>query len=270
MSVSRYPFNNDSRHSPDHHRALSVLLDPGSSARTRALLNLTSKNCWEVGAGGGAFARWLATQVGDGGLVVATDVKPEHIQPHPRLQILAHDITTDPVPGGRKKDFVHARLLLNHLSSRREVLGTLVSALAPDGVLLTEDFYSHPPNEWVAYCPDPDDAALLRDFHAAYLAVLDAHGNSRAWSTQAHAAMLDEGLIDVETIVSSRSWRGGQPGGCELLTAGLAQLRDELVAQGVKPAELDRVQALFADPRVEFHGHHLYSTSGRRSIDQVA
>jgi SAM-dependent methyltransferase len=260
---TQYAYSNDSDHAPEHHRALAELLNPGSTERVRGLMDLTDKRCLDVGAGGGTYAYWLATKVGSHGQVVATDLRPQHIPPHPRMRILTHDIVTDPLPEPGTFDFADARLVLNHLVERRKAFHNLVSALAPGGWLLTEDFSSHPPEVWVAHTPDRGDAALLRDYHAAQLAVLDAHGNDRTWATTAHGAMVEAGLINVQTIVRSESWRGGGPG-CRLIAAGLAQVRVELIGLGMKPVDLDRVQELLRNPEVELHGHHLYSTSGQR------
>ena len=37
--------------------------------------------CWEIGAGGGSIARWLADRVGPMGSVLATDIDPRFIPP---------------------------------------------------------------------------------------------------------------------------------------------------------------------------------------------
>lgn len=37
--------------------------------------------CWEIGAGGGSIARWLAERVGPTGSVLATDIDPRFIPP---------------------------------------------------------------------------------------------------------------------------------------------------------------------------------------------
>jgi 2-polyprenyl-3-methyl-5-hydroxy-6-metoxy-1,4-benzoquinol methylase len=258
-----YVFDNHSAFSADHHDALATLLNPTSAAYTRQLLRLDGARCLEIGAGTGSFAVWLADQVGTSGQVLATDIKPDRIPDHPGLRVIRHDIVAEVVPEAGSWDFIHCRLVLNHLPARRSVLATLAAALAPNGVLLTEDWWSEPPEVWVAYTPDPADAVLLRAYHRASLAVLDAHGNDRSWATGAHQAMRAEGLAAVRTWVNAESWPGGSPG-TRLLGATACQTRDELIEQGLTAAELDRVVALFRDPQTTFHGHRLYSTAGRR------
>lgn len=259
-----YAFSNDSDQATAHHAALAELLDGLSADRVGRLLALDGKRCLEVGAGGGSFARWLAAHVGPTGMVLATDLNPIAGPTHPRLTLIAHDITCEPIPEAGSYDLIHARLLLNHLPQRRAVLASLAAALAPGGVLLTEDWWSEPASTFVAFAEDLQDTLLLRDFHQAVLAVLDAHGNDREWCMQALGAMRDEGLTETDTRVTAKTWPGNGAG-ARLLTATLAQLRAELVdIGGLDPGQLDRVQVLLADPQVVFHGHRLYSTSGRK------
>ena len=53
--------------------------------------------CLEVGAGGGSVAFWLAEQVGQSGVVVATDLETDFLESeassHPGMEVLRHDIT---------------------------------------------------------------------------------------------------------------------------------------------------------------------------------
>ena len=265
MTATVYVFDNDSAHACMHHGALSDLLDARSREFARQLVDLPGARCLEVAAGGGGFAHWLAAEVGPGGHVLATDLNPSLVASAPQLEVIKHNIVTDEIPESGTWNFVHARLLLNHLPPRRAVLAKLAAALAPGGVLLTEDWYSEPPEEFVAYAGDASDRELLRRYHAATLAVYDAHGNTRRWATGAHQAMREEGLEQVQTVVRTESWVGGSPG-TKLLTASVGQLYEQLLEQGLTSAELDRVSALFADPEVTFHGHRLYSTSGRRPV----
>ncbi len=256
-----YAFDNDSAFAESHHAALAALLDPATQDRIDNLLNLPGANCLEVAAGAGSIAGWLADRVGPGGRVLATDTKPDLIRAHPRLTVRRHDITGG-APGDGY-DLVHARLLLNHLPRRRHVVHLLAKALRPGGVVLTEDFWPTPPGEFVACAMSVEDAMLIRRYQLAHLQVLADHGNDRTWSRRALIAFLEEGPVDVHTTVSGGTWRGGGPG-CRLLIAGIGQLRTDLLAAGLAPADLDHVCALLRDPSVVLHGHLLYSTSGRR------
>lgn len=99
--------------------------------------------CLEVGAGLGSLARWMATSLAPKGLVWATEVRPELVQPigeaaPPNLKVIRHDIVTDPPPG-QSYDLIHARFVLEHLPSRDWVLRSLASMLSPRGWLVIED-----------------------------------------------------------------------------------------------------------------------------------
>ena len=258
-----YAYDNESAGAPAYHQALASLLDPVTRARITGLIDLPGVHCLEVGAGAGSIAGWLADQVGPDGYVTATDTKPGLIPVHRRLSVLAHDITSPVRMGRDRHQLVHARLLLNHLPQRRQVLQRLADALAPGGVLLTEDFWPTPPNEIVARAPDPDDGALIRRFQLAHLEILSGYGNDHGWSRRALLAFLEEGLTDVHTVVQGATWRGGEPG-CLLLAAEIEQLREQFLVTGLTAHELDRLGSLLCDPSVVLHGHLLYSTSGRR------
>ncbi|GIH12575.1 class I SAM-dependent methyltransferase [Rugosimonospora africana] len=257
-----YAYDNDSAEATAHHEALASLLDPVTRWRITDLLDLTGAHCLEVGAGAGSVALWLADRVGPDGSVVATDTKPGLIPDHPRLTVLEHDITSQVPPGG-DYDLVHARLLLNHLPQRRQVLERLAEVVAPGGVLLTEDFWPTSPHEIVAHATSEDDATLLRRFHLAHLRTLSEHGSDRGWSRRALLAFMEEGLTDVRSVAYGGTWRGGSPG-CQLLIAGTEQLREHLLAAGLTCDELDRAHELLRTPGIVLHGHMLYSTSGRR------
>jgi ubiquinone/menaquinone biosynthesis C-methylase UbiE len=99
--------------------------------------------CLEVGAGGGSIAGWLSEQVGAGGKVVATDIDPRFLGAFEsdNLEIIRHDITTDPMPEGTF-DLVHTRMILIHLPERDEVLRRLAGVLRPGGWLVCEEFDS--------------------------------------------------------------------------------------------------------------------------------
>jgi SAM-dependent methyltransferase len=257
-----YAFDNRSEHASPHHTALSALLDPGSTGRIQRLVSLPGARVLEVGYGGGALARWMAEQVGPQGHVLAVDLDPIALPETANLETRQLDIVTDEVPEPGTWNLIHARLLLNHLPARRAVLAKLAAALAPGGVVLTEDWQGHPPEVFVAFAPTEHATEVLTNYHAAMLAVLDSHGNTRRWATAAHAAMREEGLVDVQTEVHSVSWPGGSVASMHL-AATSAQVRDELVATGLIDDEsMNELPQILKDPEVTLHGHLLYATSG--------
>lgn len=269
----RYPLDNDDPRAATHHVLLSRLLDPDTTRRALGLLDLRGRRCLEVGAGSGRFAFWLANQVGREGFVLATDIKPLDIPHHPRLAVRRQDLmsdeflnppppVTDPSPV-EDWDFIHARLTLGHLTKRREILGRLARSLRPGGWLLVEDWDASRP-DMVLAAPNPSAARLYDRFQNILGAkVFAAAGTDRGWARRIHAAMLAEGLVDVDTTIRSRAWHGGSPG-CQLVAGTLGQVRDRLIAAGMTPGELDQVHTLLHNPALVLAGHPLFSTAGRR------
>jgi 2-polyprenyl-3-methyl-5-hydroxy-6-metoxy-1,4-benzoquinol methylase len=255
-----YALDNDHPRAARHHALLATLWDGVSAERVRGLLDLRGKRCLEVGAGGGEFAGWLAGQVGPYGQVLATDIKPHAVVArHPRLAVIEHDLTTDPVPGGGW-DLIHARLVLAHLPEREEILSRLVGALAAGGVILVEDLDTRP--DMVLRAPSRDAAEQYTVFQRTLSQeVFAAAGTDRTWARRAHGALLDAGLADVHTTGHWESWAGGDPG-ARFVAGMIDQAGDRLLAAGLTGAHLDRVRALLADPQLVLSGHALVSTSG--------
>ncbi|HEX6500339.1 MAG TPA: class I SAM-dependent methyltransferase [Micromonosporaceae bacterium] len=259
-----YPLDNDNRTAGEQHNGLATLLNPFTTQRIRSLVgDLTGKTCLEVGAGGGSVAVWLAEQVGPAGTVVATDLKPARIPQHDRLEVVRHDLTCEDIPGG-PYDLIHARLVLNHLPPRDEILRRLVGALAPGGVLVNEDWAADQVDQVVVAAPTPEAAALYTLYQRTVGAkVFAAAGTDRSWARRVHVAMLDEGLVNVSTVVHASYWQGGDTGG-RMLAANIHQLRPRLIAAGMTSEQLDELLALLDDPRLVIHGFPLYSTAGWR------
>ncbi|MEV4760306.1 methyltransferase domain-containing protein [Micromonospora sp. NPDC049559] len=260
-----YSFDNDDPEAVDRHNYLSAMLDPTTFERLAGLGDLTGYRCLELGAGGGSVARWLAERVGPTGRVVATDLNTRHIPPHPGYTVLTHDLERDPLPEG-PWDLIHARLVLLHVPRREEVLRGLADSLAPGGALVIEDWLTSV-NKLVLAAPDAESAALFDAFQTTMVErILPAQGNDPGWAARVHGAMLDAGLVDVDTVISARSWPGGSPGTL-IAGANIAQLRDQLFAHGFTPEQLDALHRLVADPRLVLRSNLTYSTVGRRAKD---
>jgi ubiquinone/menaquinone biosynthesis C-methylase UbiE len=260
--IKPYPFDNRSESSRNQHRGLSALLDGFSTQRISSLLDLRGKRCLEVGAGGGSIAVWLADRVGPDGSVLATDLKPEQIPSHERLTVLQHDLVNEPAPEG-EFDFIHARLVLNHLPERREILHRLVGALAPGGIILNED-WDATRTDLVVAAPTPQAGELYRLYQETIgPKILARAGTDRSWARRVHAHLLDEGLSNVDTLVHSRNWTGGSQG-AQLVVSSLDQLRASFLAHGMTETQLAQLRVLLDDPQLVIHGHLLFSTSGQR------
>ena len=118
---SSYVLTNSAREAQVRFAALSTLYDRTTIRHLEGRGVARGWQCFEIGAGGGTIARWLADLVGPTGLVLATDLDTRHLD-HlggPGLEVCHHDIGADPLPEAAF-DLVHTRLVLMHVA-RREV-----------------------------------------------------------------------------------------------------------------------------------------------------
>src|ERR1041384_429460 len=105
---SPYAFNNDKPTAGSLLDALSEILDEFSQVRLTQAGVTEGARCLEVGAGSGSIAAWMADQAGPSGEVIALDIKPQHVRPHPGVTIQRNNVSTDPLPDG-EFDVIHAR-----------------------------------------------------------------------------------------------------------------------------------------------------------------
>ena len=260
-----YPLDNHHATAATHLQSLAELLDPLTRQRIEQLMPLAGAQCLEVGAGVGSIAVWLADRVGFTGRVVATDLKPDRIPAHPRLTTVAYDLTTEgPWPSelAGPFDLIHARLTLAHLPNRRAVCHELATRLAPDGVLLIEDWAALSQDVVVA-APSVAAAHLYERYQRLAAEVFDTAGTDRTWARRIHSVLVEEGLTDVTTTVHTSYWTAGGPG-LRMVAAVSRQLRRQLLLRGMTDGQLERLVEILTDPGLVVHGHPLYSTSGRR------
>jgi SAM-dependent methyltransferase len=140
QSAHEYVFSNSKSKAADRLQVLAAVWDPVTRASLECIGVARGWSCWEVGAGYGTIARWLAERVGPTGQVLATDLDARFLEPlrSATLRVAGHDIVRDALPAQRF-DLVHARLLLCHLPEREQVLDRMIEALKPGGWLVIED-----------------------------------------------------------------------------------------------------------------------------------
>lgn len=263
--MATYVLNNASPHGVGHLDGLSGMFDQFTAGRIDETATLPGRRCLELGAGNGSVALWLAEQVGADGQVVALDIEPQRIPERDNLTVLRADLTTDPLPEG-PFDFVHARLLLAHLSNREVLLPQLCGLLAPGGTILIEEFLVRPSlfgNEVLHVPADAPEIGQLWDrFSKLRGELFTAGGTNSEFAAHMHSMMLDAGLVDVETVSYCKSWRGGEPGSWHA-AASLLQFRSKLAERGFDDASVDALAAGLTNPGFEVTGRLLNSTSGR-------
>jgi hypothetical protein len=219
--------------------------------------------CWEIGAGGGSIAQWLAERVGPAGSVLATDIDPRFIPPSQlgHLEVARHDITADAIPPARYH-LIHARLVLSHLPQRRDVLVRLTQALRPDGWLVIEDFCHV--YERGSEPTSPADAKF-RKVHAALADFLDrATGNPLDYATWLPQLLASLGLADVGGEGRLVFGQGGSPA-ARVIEAALRQVGDQMIAAGLvdRPA-LDEAIVFLTTPTSMVSPPLLVSAWGRQ------
>ena len=141
---------------------MSRMLDPQMFFRFEQLGVAPGWTCLEVGAGNGSVSHWLAQKVGPTGHVVASDIDTRFLDrlALPNLEVRRLDVTRDPL--GEGYDLVCGRAILHHIPQRIDVLGRLVDAVRPGGVILLEEPDFHPVLA--------TDSLALRGFWEGFLA----------------------------------------------------------------------------------------------------
>jgi ubiquinone/menaquinone biosynthesis C-methylase UbiE len=241
MDDAGYLFDNASDQAPVRFAGLEAVWDSSTIRYLDAIGIGAGWNCWEVGAGGGSIATWLADQVGPMGHVLATDIDVQWV---PRrdlstVTIANHDVVHDPIPMDTY-DVVHARLVLVHLPERVAVLRALVGALKPGGHLLVEDFDAVVQDGWETQTPADTH---FRRVHRALQELLRRRGGDIRYARRLPRMLADAGLADVAAegrFVLGRAARRG----AEAMRANFVQARAEMVAAGlVSDADVDRAIA---------------------------
>src|SRR5437016_71779 len=187
------------RQAPEESQRLSLLeawADPGTIKCLNAVGVSPGWSCLEVGAGAGSIARWLCERVGLVGRVVATDLDCSLLdsQNTPNLEILRHDIVSDPLPDGAF-DLAHARMVLEHLPEREQVLQKIVSSLRPGGWIVLED------QDIVSVTPGRNHSAELNNQFMlrslALVRLLKGAGVDLEYGRRVYEELRSENLVDV-------------------------------------------------------------------------
>src|SRR5207244_9212343 len=98
--MSNYIFDNAGQPTSQRFTSLEILYDPWTIRHLEATGIGLGWQCWEVGAGGGSIAAWLAERCGPSGHVLVTDVDPRFLVEgaslaQPTIEIQCHDIVAD-------------------------------------------------------------------------------------------------------------------------------------------------------------------------------
>lgn len=248
MAENRYVFDNAvTAETGLRFAGLDATYDPSTTRYLSGVGVTEGWACWEVGAGSGSVARWLAERVGPTGSVLATDIDPRFIPSSQlaQLEVVRHDVTADPIPEARY-DLIHSRLVLSHLPQRRDVLARLARALRPGGWLVIEDFCQA--FERGTGPADPSEVKY-RNVHLALGDFLAGFNQDQPnYAAKLPQLLVSLGLTGVGGEARVVIGRGGSAA-ARVVEAGLRQVGEQMIAAGMvdRPA-LDEAIVYLATP----------------------
>lgn len=267
MTVQReYFFDQAAEQERSRLGGLSALFDPVTIRQLIALGVGAGWQCLEIGAGAGSIAGWLSAAVGPTGRVVATDLDVRLLDRlDPRVEVVRHDVTRDPLEQGAF-DLVHARAVLEHLTTRDEVIGGMAEALRPGGLLVLEDFvFGGPASAMLEAAVEPPSCRpIMTRTLDAVATGFRAIGADAAFGLRLPAAMAAAGLRDVEAELSFRLVAGGSPESV-FFTQTLTERAGLLVEAGLlSRSEADTAIAYTDDPASRWLALGVLTATGRR------
>ena len=228
--------------------------DPGTFRHIDALGLPADASCWEIGAGAGSVAAWLAER---SGRLLVTDVDTrfvDHLSTD-RVTVKRHDVVADPAPEG-PFDLIHARLLLEHLPGRNEVLDRLIDVLRPGGWLLIEDY------DWTSYGTEPASETIER-VGQAILEFMSEAGFDPHLGRRLLGELDRRGLSDAGAEGRLLVMRSEHPGAA-FYRLSLVSLREAIAQRGkVTEAEIDEALAAIDSGDLTFVSPTMVAAWGR-------
>ncbi|MGW2248854.1 methyltransferase domain-containing protein [Kitasatospora sp. NPDC001660] len=260
---SGYLLDNERPEAGVRFGALAELFDPVTFRHVDRIGIGAGMRCWEVGAGGPSVPLGLAERVGPTGTVVATDIDVAWTRgiADGVIEVLTHDVATDPPPPGRF-DLVHARLVLVHVADRAEALRRMVQALRPGGWLLLEDA---DPALQPLLCPDESgpEQQLANRLRAGFRELMAARGADLGYGRTLPRVLREAGLVDVQ---ADAYFPITSPACAVLEDATVRHIRPLLVEQGLATdEEIERHLANVATGRLDLATAPMISAWGRRA-----
>ncbi|QVQ51572.1 methyltransferase domain-containing protein [Spiractinospora alimapuensis] len=243
------------------------LLDGYSTAMLAATGVGPGHHCLQLGPEGGAVAQWLAGRVTPGGRVVAALAGPGRRTPPHGIEVVSHDIATEPPPRG-PFDVIHARLVVPHLARRRDVLHQILDALRPGGWLVVGDFHGPiasraSPAASSHGASDTDlFAAVLNDVHGR---VNETGAGDRQWIGTVERHLDAAGMQEVHAASYDQVVRGGESA-CVLLRDHVIRIHDRLLRLGHRQCELRRFHDLMLDPGFSSWFHEFRCVRVRKPV----
>jgi SAM-dependent methyltransferase len=251
-----YVVPNSWEHARQRLELLEACYDAASVKRASALGVRKGWRCLDAGAGHGSFARWLSTQVGAAGSVIAADLDTRLLAgiTEPNIEVRQTDLVSDPLPTG-EFDFVHTRLVLMHIPAREQVLGRLCAALRPGGTLMIEEQDGFPVLATAT--------GAYREAWLAFIRACRAAGTDPDWTRDLPLRLRRHGLVGIDAELDVPLFRGGSAH-ARFWSLTWQQVRDRVAAVGEPAHVIDQGQAELSDEQRWFQGPATMTAWGRR------
>jgi SAM-dependent methyltransferase len=252
-----YVFDNGAPQARARLAALAEVHDEGTIRQLLARGVGGGWKCLEIGGGLGTITRWLSDRVGAHGYVLTTDIDARFLATIGRgnVEVRRHDILTDPLPDSTF-DLAYARLVLEHLSDPDLALERMVMAVRPGGWLMVEDFE-------VGSSGPGDSAEYVSKTLAAMRRVAARAGTDPRLGVSLGHRLRAQGLVHVGHEGRVRLCRGNTAP-ARLARLNFEQLREEILATGLTPAEFEADLARLHDEDFEWRSPTLWTAWGQR------
>jgi SAM-dependent methyltransferase len=248
---------------PDHaeelrrHGRLSEIYDPASIKALSQIGIGTRWHCLDAGCGRGTIAAWLADRAYEGTTIACdADDFAFPAQAPTALRPMKCDIRAAGFAAATF-DLIHARLLLQHLPDREQVLDQLVSWLAPGGWLVVADAFDLASTS----TSHPDYAAFHHQLYRKMTAQSDTLPD---WGRHYPEPLIRRGLTEIALNVVTVPVHGGDAY-ARLLHESLDRTRPDLLGLGLTQDALDAVLAELRDPEFWDLGFALVIARGRKA-----
>ena len=257
QAPNRYVFDNAWEYAQRRLTLLEQCTDASTIRRLQSLGIRPGWDCLEAGAGAGSIARWLCSQVGPTGRVLAVDLDIRFLDllDEPNLDVQRMDLRSDELPRGRF-DLIHARAVLMHIPQREQILDGLVTALRPGGVLLLEDADHFP----LAAL----DAGLYAEVFEAFLDSAAWSGMAKDWARRLPIELRRRRLHGIWADCETPLFEGGSPYS-EFWRLTLSQAGDLVLAEGISAQQIEQWDSQLGGPGRWFPSMAIVAACGRHA-----